>query len=297
MVKQTASYVAAAILLSFVCSGCGPTKGVSLACYMATNERVGFKTTVEFELLDHWDRELGHEMARANDEFRRRCRRCAEERSDPPAVQLCLCNEGEIYHRIVDELLALRRGRHGASRARDRALLGIARRVVDAYLPTTLGIIRGDRWPPPGLDERLNVTDFERAWATLRARGVDLDKERYSSLRRAAMSAREFGGLPPGLLEHVAQVLQETSLTSRVSFRTFREGELVDGAVVRYRLITDTGEPGRVNGLTSKDARKDLGIGWYYIWAQRDGRQSSSTRERFDVFEEVPPPIDLVENR
>jgi hypothetical protein len=131
----------------------------------------------------------------------------------------------------------------------------------------------------------------------LKGRGLNPSKATTPQKLRDAFTQYDFeargSGLNPNNKEFLEAAqnlsvdLSETSLQSHVTVRT-----KAPGARVWYRLIGgETDSP--FNQLTN-DTADDITIGLYYIWAERDGKPTSSKQLIFRVIKEQVP-IDLVE--
>lgn len=81
-----------------------------------------------------------------------------------------------------------------------------------------------------------------------------------------------------GMVELV-QAMVNSGYTSAVQFTTS-----TPGALVKYRLVTANSAT-TVPGATNQ-ADVDLPIGYYYVWAERDGQPSSSPDERYLILDE-----------
>jgi hypothetical protein len=132
----------------------------------------------------------------------------------------------------------------------------------------------------------------------LKARGLDPAKKTTPRKLRDAFTEYDFhangSGLNPSNKEFIDAAknlsadLGETSLQSHVTVHT-----KTPGARVYYRLIgKETNTP--FNQLTN-DAADDITIGLYYIWAERDGKPTSSKEIIFRVIKEQAT-VDLVES-
>ena len=90
--------------------------------------------------------------------------------------------------------------------------------------------------------------------------------------------------------------LSDALRASRVSVDVTFNATGGAGARVRYKVITDGGEPQTATKLTN-DAGARMSCGLYYIWTERGGKATSSTRAWFTVVPDMAMPVDLDEGR
>ena len=132
----------------------------------------------------------------------------------------------------------------------------------------------------------------------LKARGFDPSSASTPSALRDDFTEYDFQARGSGLnpnkkafleaAKNLSISLSETSLQSHVTVRTQRSG-----ARVWYRLIgRDISLP--FNQITNNTEGEDLSIGLYYVWAERDGKATSSKEIIFRIIQ-TKVPIDLVE--
>jgi hypothetical protein len=133
--------------------------------------------------------------------------------------------------------------------------------------------------------------------AELKARGLNPSAVSTSAALREDFTEYHFQGGGKGLnpnnrelweaAQSLSLTLSQTSLQSHVTIRT-----QTPGARVWYRLIgRDTSVP--FNQITN-DTAEDLSIGLYYVWAERNGKATSSKDIVFRIIQKNVP-IDLVE--
>ena len=131
----------------------------------------------------------------------------------------------------------------------------------------------------------------------LKARGLSSSEAATPEGLRNAFTEYDFQARGSGLnsnkkelweaAKNLSAALSQTTLQSHVTVRTQKSG-----ARVWYRLIgRDTPTP--FNQLTN-DTADDVSIGLYYIWAERDGKATSSKEIVFRIIQKKVP-VDLVE--
>src|SRR5262249_15978898 len=131
----------------------------------------------------------------------------------------------------------------------------------------------------------------------LNARGLNLSEATTPEGLREAFTEYDFQARGSGLnsnkkelwdaAKSLSTALSQTSLQSHVSVRTQKPG-----ARVWYSLI-GRDKPTPFNQLTN-DTADDMPIGLYYIWAERDGKPTSSKEIVFRIIQKKVP-VDVVE--
>jgi hypothetical protein len=91
-------------------------------------------------------------------------------------------------------------------------------------------------------------------------------------------------------LKILSDTLRATGVSVNVPFNATGGA----GARVRYRLMTDDGEPQTATKLTNHAGAR-MSCGLYYIWTERGGKPTSSKDAWFTVVPDMAVPIDLDE--
>ncbi len=89
-------------------------------------------------------------------------------------------------------------------------------------------------------------------------------------------------------------IARQYQINSKVHVKSINSHQKATyGALVKYRLVSDTDEPWTMNSVT--ECTELMTIGYYYIWTERNGKPTSDTMRPFKIVQPNEE-IELVEN-
>lgn len=143
--------------------------------------------------------------------------------------------------------------------------------AVYSNVPSTSYTPTASYMPPPSSIDSYRDDHFvENLLERLAERNVDVPARLLKYLGNTQLLPFEYAPLQ--------EFLNSLNIDSRVTFKTSKPG-----AVVRYRLFASN-ETERLGKKT--DTTQDIPIGIYWVWAERDGHETSR-KEAWRIVEEV----------